>query len=133
MKELWCRGKATDFDPRKQGQWVEGYYTLYPQGNGLHPCILTGTEQGAVIPVFVEPETVGRFTGLSDKTGKPIAEDDIVTFRTTAHSFKNCRIEYRVCYARYCAIGPSGNPYPMDETFEYEIIGNIHDNPELLG
>nr|DAR49626.1 MAG TPA: hypothetical protein [Caudoviricetes sp.] len=36
MRQL-CRGKEEN-----TGEWVYGYYTLYPKCNGLHPCILTG-------------------------------------------------------------------------------------------
>lgn len=108
----------------------------------------------------VIPETVGQYTGLYDSTkweeltteeqayflypanggkhskeewnGKPIFEEDIVNFKTTAYHFKKCRIKYQVCYARYCAIDNTGYEYPMDKIFEYKVIGNIHDNPELL-
>lgn len=113
---------------------------------------------GRVSMIEVIPETVGQFTGLYDSTlweeltteeqayflylengdkhskeewnGKPIFEGDIVNFKTTAYHFKKCRIKYQICYARYCAIDNNGYEYPMDKTFEYEVIGNIHDNPD---
>lgn len=115
---------------------------------------------GRVSMIEVIPETVGQFTGLYDSTlweelteekqicflypengekhskeewkGKPIFEGDILNFKTTAYYFKNCKIEYQVCYARYCAIDNNGCVWPMDKTFEYKVIGNIHDNLELL-
>ena len=84
------------------------------------------------VKFIVDIGTVGQYTGLTDKNGTKIFEGDIVNFKTTAYHFKNCRIKYQSCYGRYCAIDSKGYEYPMDKTFEYEVIGNIYDNPELL-
>ena len=130
MREILFRGKQED-----NGEWVEGYYS--PYCFGWFPC------RPAIIPKEdmdnghwhseeIDPETIGQYTGLTDKNGKKIFEGDIVHFKTTAYHFKNCRIKYQSCYVRYCAIDNKGYEYPMDEAFEYEVIGNIHDNPELL-
>lgn len=79
MREYLFHGKKTS-----NGEWVEGYYTLYANNIGLHPCILTGTDQGCVIPAFVIPESVGQYTGMnefvvSDRSyNKPLFEGDIV-------------------------------------------------------
>ena len=84
------------------------------------------------VKFIVDIGTVGQYTGLTDKNGTKIFEGDIVNFKTINYHFKNCRIKYQSCYARYCAIDNKGYEYPMDKTFEYEVIGNIYDNPELL-
>lgn len=60
MRQL-CRGKEEN-----TGEWVYGYYTLYPKCNGLHPCILTGTESGCVIPKFIDLDTLGSCTDMVD-------------------------------------------------------------------
>ena len=130
MREILFRGKQVD-----NGEWVEGDF--------CHPCNIVFEAMGydevlgqKDVPVIndyaVIPETVGQYTGLTDKNGTKIFEGNIVNFKTTAYHFKNCRIKYQSCYARYCAIDNKGYEYPMDKTFEYEVIGNIHDNPELL-
>ncbi len=129
MREILFKGKRKD-----NGEWIEGFYVCL--GNDLH-YILTGKldltkhcvmfEKHAVIP-----ETVGQYIGLTDKNGKKIFEGDVVNFKTTAYFFKNCRINYESQFARFCAIDNKGYEYPMDKTFNYEIVGNVFDNPELL-
>ena len=136
MREILFRGKRTD-----NGEWVTGYYVqkqdpllsgvtyhyILIQERDNCECLMSTVSWYKVIP-----ETVGQYTGLTDKNGKKIFEGDIVNFKTINYHFKNCRIKYQSCYARYCAIDNKGYEYPMDKTFEYEILGNIHDNPELL-
>ena len=135
MREILFRGKAErdnlfyNDGVWKKGEWQYGDYQHYYDSEGI---LHTEISVWGVIGGSVIPETVGQYTGLTDKNGKKIFEGDIVNFKTTAYHFKNCRIKYQSCYARYCAIDNKWYEYPMDKTFEYEVIGNIHDNPELL-
>ena len=93
------------------------------------------------IAVEVEKETIGQYTGLHDKNGKEIYEGDIVKF-LNKYSDDEPRSKSKVYTF-------DGTPFCIDvETGEYdvitlawamkqniedvEIIGNIHDNPELL-
>ena len=115
-----CKGKRKDND-----EWIEGDLAQWNDGD-MSICLGTG------VLFKVVPETVGQCTGLKDKNGKLIFEGDIVHFKTPAYHYKNCRIKYQAFYARYCAIDNKGYEYPMDKAFEYEVIGNIYDNPELL-
>lgn len=133
-REILFRGKRID-----NGEWVEGYFC--PCSFGRFPCkpAIISTEkleQGAWEPVKVDLATVGQYTGLTDKNGKKIFEGDVVT---------DC--EYGGVYSvRYFGDNeyPAFDVSPELETVEcnglsflsnvncLEVIGNIHDNPELL-
>lgn len=130
MREILFKGKRID-----NGEWIEGYYC--PCVFGRFPCrpaiiIKEDMDNGHWHPEEIIPSTIGQYTGLTDKNGKKIFEGDVVNFKTTAYFFKNCRINYESQFARFCAIDNKGYEYPMDKTFNYEIIGNVFDNPELL-
>ena len=123
MRKILFRGKRT-----KNGQWVTGLLWHHVDKASL----IYSDELDD--KVWVNPQTVGQFTGLTDKNGKKIFEGDIVEHHVQGDILvnrgvvnwdkENARWAYRLntmnpCFALY-------NP----KTFE--VIGNIHDNPELL-
>lgn len=99
------------------------------------------------IAYHVDPATVGQFTGLTDKNGNKIFEGDIIKTHY-ANALKADFIEEVVFHnGRFCALYQKdgckmwqsladGVPHhPMDRLAYMEcceVIGNIHDNPELL-
>lgn len=125
MSEILFRGKSED-----NGEWVYGYYACI----GKHHYILTGKLNliGAVNfeHYLVIPETVGQYTGLTDKNGKKIFEGDIVQTEDCCYVvlWDSVRATY---YLR--------NPIARILTDFYHyfgedliLIGNIHDNAKLL-
>ena len=119
MREFLLRGKRTD-----NGEWVKCSETYIRDGDG----IWLSDENLNVVTVI--PETVGQYTGLKDKNGVRIFEGDIVR-----------------AFTRFSEIYVSPVTY-HDGTFWFknwswtkflfkfekiEVIGNIRDNPELLG
>ena len=75
----------------------------------------------------ITPETAGQYTGLTDKNGKNIFEGDIIKDRFDDIG----QIEYKPKYAAFIIQGwETGFAFWVKK--DIEVIGNIHDNPELL-
>ena len=132
MREILFRGKRKDND-----EWVEGLLGYCNFNHGVEKAIYVATRMGSITPYRIKQETVGQYTGLTDKNDKKIFEGDIVEFtcRYTGNKgrakivFEAFKWKYNGCYY-------GGNPIVWlcinDTSIEFEIIGNIHDNPELL-
>ena len=133
MREILFRGKRTD-----NCEWLYGYYffeniNLYANFNGchyVHPC---GQNQA----LSVIPETVGQYTGLTDKNSTKIFEGDIVKAQDDIFSSPFCNgITGKVVYEETAFFiepkDPMETQWLFNECAVYEVIGNIHDNPELL-
>jgi uncharacterized phage protein (TIGR01671 family) len=123
MREILFRGKRVD-----NGEWVEGFYAHYDDGNNRHAyIILCGPEENRYFPfIEVDPSTVGQFTGLTDKNGKKIFEGDILETRML-HGKPIYGVMSWNTNSR--GFGAWAVFSPLDE---FEVAGNIHDNPKLV-
>lgn len=96
-------------------------------------------------PTWVEPDTIGQFTGLHDKNGKEIYEGDIIQHRRMKVIVKFWRGAYgygRIIAREYAFVpfvGSDDNKNALQftdgtvfDTDFCEVIGNIHDNLKLL-
>ena len=138
MREILFHGKRLD-----NGEWIEGTpfhrKSFYGSPDDRH-FMLTGEEfhYDYYEAHEVDPATVGQFTGRSDAHDKRIFEGHIVRFyRTNSLGRTYIRVG-RVAFDTYngtpafCVIDPTGYRWSFAALGEVEIIGNIHDNPELL-
>lgn len=130
MREILFCGKQID-----NGEWVEGYYVkaLDMYDKEIHAIFDTMTTFYACGETsgfeLVDPKTICQYTGLIDKNGKKIWENDIVKIN---NSKVNTLITFRD-FEIICTI-PNEKYYKhrLEYDTEYEVIGNIFDNPELL-
>ena len=115
MREILFRGKSLD-----SGEWIEGNYSIMLSGRvAIQPI-------GRIVTYEVLPTTVGQFTGLLDKNGKKIFEGDIVKYENKIYEIK-----YLEKYARF-APSNEHSVFMVCAFNHLEVVGNIHDNPELL-
>lgn len=149
MREILFRGKATNREPGrayrtkyKNGDWVYGLLTDVDNYAGFSEM----TNTNGVSGIDVDKNTVGQFTGLFDKDGKKIFEGDIVRYVNPDED----AITGSVVYGEHTYVGtheigfyvawkiPEFAMYLRNDLGfwtkcrEIEVIGNIHDNPELL-
>ena len=138
MREILFRGKRIN-----NGEWAEGFFAEKKdpllESDVRNAFILAQARRDFFANWFpVDPSTVGQYTGLRDKNGKRIFEGDMVS---TDIERPYLIVEFRDgCFMFNCNDG--GEDYydimlPIlkdpQSVYKYgEVIGNIHDNPELL-
>ena len=120
MREILFRGKRVD-----NGEWIKGFYAENGHGSSnIQPkCKFFG--------YLVKPETVGQYTGLLDKNGNKIFEGDILE-SDSERFVVDWDDEFSGFYLtnvnpRYQGVAMFANV--ADDGY---IIGNVHDNPEML-
>ena len=158
MREILFRGKRVD-----DGKWWYGLpcRTLNKDGEDVLNIQCWERDEEGVTGIYdpVDPETIGQYTGLTDKNGTRIFEGDIIHFKAYQGGGFDCPIGtdiyYRVLFghcnpdmntlSEYVGFWALGENYDEDDLYEYGnsisylvnshgacVIGNIHDNPELL-
>ena len=150
MREILYKGKRKD-----NGEWVEGYYVYRGEEYSTidtNAHFIVAHDMCGLIWYEVIPESVSEFTGLPDNNGKKIFEGDIVkavfkpyfigsyaigkvvfengTFKIAVYQSKNASTYKK--FTKETARAYSIENNFIDRNYSLEVIGNIHDNPELL-
>lgn len=123
MREILFRGKRKD-----NGEWVEGFYCGGNERNTLHPSIFIYLpDKQSYDYQDIDINTLGQYTGLTDKNGKKVFEGDILK-----GLYSNGNAEVKMIngsWVGYAGKGWTDIGYVVERV---EVIGNVHDNPELL-
>ncbi len=137
-REIKFRGRTNN------GQWVYGFYVAREGDHKTKHYIYTGktaSNQSDWCEKWeVDPKTVWQYTGLKDKNGKEIYENDILLIpegfygenAMTPRKEHMEVVEHDVCHSDCDGSGYWINLPDSVKWSDCEIIGNIHENPELL-
>ena len=136
MREILFRAKRID-----NGEWVSGYY-VYDYAHNAHfifknqfvcpNCINDRRIDYSVCDYEIDPDTLCQYTGLKDKNGNRIWENDIVRIENSMdEGIGNIEFYGGMWYVDG---EPSNSLHDIVEydDGELEVIGNIFDTPELL-
>ena len=143
MRNIIFRGRSIAYHGKKE-EWVYGFYSNYKGVNGRTHYISSDDGNN----IAVRGETIGQYAGLTDKNGKKIFEGDIVecvswneyfSDPTTGKVMEPFRRKMEVVFmaggfklVEHLPQPCKDNIWNMIVEGDLTIIGNIHDNPELL-
>ena len=136
MREILFRGKGDK--KYNDGMWYFGVPIRCDDGDWQ---ICTNNSKRVVIP-----ETIGQYTGVTDKNGERIFEGDIVKYKDACKFGDNDKMEE--AEEQYLCTNivefKNGRFFPLPQrcdcedyffsygSYDFEVVGNVHDNPELL-
>lgn len=144
MREILFKAKTTKKDNPKHEfseKWVEGNLILCGEKAYIHPIsnkIRTTGEIGRIIVLHeVIPNTLCQYTGLTDKNGQKIWENDICNRKEkhpeiVTYNKGDWQLDYSYALGKekhFCACNLG---FYVCERNCVEVIGNVFDNPELL-
>ena len=142
MREILFRGKRTI-----NGDWVYGDFMRGNERKSLRDSIFVyDSETQSFNDYEINPSTLGQYTGLTDKNGKRIFEGDILHIAKNADGLGgyyqppldyhvNVVVKWDLCAWMWETLCEDKRYISFPDAwchYECEVIGNVHDNPELL-
>lgn len=131
-REILFKAKQKD-----SGEWVEGYYRCIPC-MGLHRhYIMPQKPKNRLEQYEINPDTICQFTGLTDKNGKRIWENDICDRKEkypeiVAYNEGDWQLDYSYAFGKEMHSNACNLGFYACERSCVEVIGNIFDNKDLL-
>ena len=129
------------------GNWRYGSYVHFDK-KPTHNCyncnykdfIVTNEEDDEHYYPISELSSLGQYTGLKDKNGKKIFEGDIVHLKGDGFGGSEVGVDYHKIVSfnngSFCLSADEGVHFPIDNYFhgldDWDVIGNVHDNLELI-
>lgn len=146
MREILFKAKRID-----NGKWVEGFYfcMVHEDGSHIHHFIIPlGVDLSLGTPiekiqVEIDINTLCQYTGLTDKNGNKIWENDVVKLTRNVGYKSTKGRKFKVYFNNFLCHFALSFGQEENEAFDYmelsdkkasiiEVVGNIFDNPELL-
>lgn len=134
MREILFKAKRKD-----NGEWVEGYYVYCRKRHYILPVLnkAIGFDEREDEWVEADPNTICQYTGLTDKNGKRIWENDICDRKEkypeiVTYNKGDWQLDYSYALGKekhFCACNLG---FYACERKRVEVIGNVFDNPERL-
>ena len=133
MREILFRGKRVD-----NGEWIQGDIVQFP----VHGVVRIVEQEPSYKDAEVDSDTVGQYTGLTDKNGRKIFEGDILKIYPDCDYCEDYSISTVYSYNGVLCVDYRGDDFDstalgfindVNDDADFEIIGNIYDNPELVG
>lgn len=132
------------FRAKCSGVWRYGSYVHFDK-KPIHDCynakykdfIVTNGVYGEHYYPISDLSSLGQYTGLKDKSGREIYEGDILDYTLfdafdEDHQYKGVVKWIDDCFICDNSDGFNGFAWAVNQSLELEVIGNIHDNPELI-
>lgn len=132
MREILFKAKRKD-----NGEWVEGCLVIDQSRLNIFKYRIQPIESGVLYAPPINPDTICQYTGLTDKYGRKIWENDICDRKEkypeiVTYNKGDWQLDYSYAFGKEIHRDACNLGFYACERNCVKVIGNIFDNPELL-